>query len=227
MNIKLLVYLFLLSPLVAFADTVAVIGTGNVGMALGTEFGGLGHTIIYGSRAPDAAKTLELVNKTKNSTAALPADAAAVADVIILAVPGMATEAVVKSLGDLSGKIIIDATNPLVFAGNPPTVTYGTDRSLGEIVQEAHPDAFVVKAFNTIGWPQMIDPPTPAPVIPLAGDNADAKKKVAEWVHAMGIDTVDVGSIYHARITEYMVVMFLNNQYSDGPKFDLVFSKPD
>lgn len=227
MNIKLLVYLILLSPLVAFADTVAVIGTGNVGMALGTEFGGLGHTIIYGSRAPDAEKTLELVNKTKNSTAALPVDAAAAADVIILAVPGMATEAVVKSLGDLSGKIIIDATNPLVFAGNPPTVTYGTDRSLGEIVQEAHPDAFVVKAFNTIGWPQMIDPPTPAPVIPLAGDNADAKKKVAEWVHAMGIDTVDVGSIYHARITEYMVVMFLNNQYSDGPKFDLVFSKPD
>ncbi len=134
------------------AETVAVIGTGNVGMALGTEFGGLGHTVIYGSRSPDAEKTQNLVAKTMNASAALPSDAAAQADVVILAVPGMVTETVVKGLGNLSGKIVIDATNPLVFTGNPPAVTYGTDRSLGEIVQEAHPEAFVVKAFNTIGW---------------------------------------------------------------------------
>jgi len=227
MNVKLIIFLLLMSPVIAVADTIAVIGTGNVGMALGTEFGGLGHTVIYGSRTPDSAKTLELVNKTKNATAAVPADAAAQADVIILAVPGMATESVVKNLGDLSGKIIIDATNPLVFAGNPPTVTHGTGRSLGEIVQDAQPDAFVVKTFNTIGWEQMIDPPVPAPVIPIAGNNDVAKQKVAAWVQAMGIDTVDIGEIHYSLITEYMVVMFLNNQYSGGPKFDLVFSKPD
>ena len=120
-----------LAASIAQAETVAVIGTGNVGMALGTEFGGLGHTIIYGSRTPDAAKTAALVDKTRNASAALPADAAAAADVIVLAVPGMATEAVAKGLGDLSGKIIIDATNPLIFSGNPPTVTFGTDRSMG------------------------------------------------------------------------------------------------
>lgn len=217
----------LLSACAAHAETVAVIGTGSVGMALGTEFGGLGHTVIYGSRTPAAEKTQNLVNKTKGASAALPADAAAQSDVVILAVPGMATESVVGGLGDLSGKIIIDATNPLIFVGNPPTVTYGTDRSLGEIVQEAHPDAFVVKAFNTIGWQQMIDPPVPAPVIPLAGDNADAKAQVAEWVHAMGIDTVDVGGIYHARVTEYIIVMMLNNSFSGAEKFDLVFQKVD
>ena len=191
------------------AETVAVIGTGNVGTALGTEFAGLGHTVVYGSRKPESEKTQELVDRTRNAKAALPADAAAQADVVILATPGMVTEAIVKTLGDLSGKIIIDVTNPLIFEGNPPTVTFGTDRSLGEIVQEAHPGAFVVKAFNTINWRLMIDPPTPAPVIPLAGDDANAKKQVAEWVHAMGIDTVDVGGIYHAE------------------KFELVFRKAD
>lgn len=211
----------------AVAETVAVIGTGNVGMALGTEFGGLGHDVIYGSRTPDAQKTLDLVAKTKNASAALPADAAAQADVIVLAVPGMATETVVKGLGDLSGKLIIDATNPLVFEGNPPTVTYGTDRSLGEIVQEAQPNAFVVKAFNTIGWPQMIDPPVPAPVIPVAGNDAAAKAQVAEWVQAMGIDTVDVGGIYHARVTEYLVVMMLNNRFTGSEKLEVVFEKAD
>ncbi|MDJ0793926.1 MAG: NAD(P)-binding domain-containing protein [Woeseiaceae bacterium] len=209
------------------AETVAVIGTGNVGMALGTEFGGIGHTIIYGSRSPDSEKTQALVAKTENATAALPADAAARADVIILAVPGMATEAVVKGLGDLSGKIIIDATNPLIFTGRPPTVTYGTDRSLGEIVQEAHPDAFVVKAFNTIGWPQMIDPPTPAPVIPIAGENAEAKAQVTEWVNMLGIETVDVGGIYHARGTEFLVVLMLNNRFTGKEKYEMVFVKTE
>jgi len=210
------------------AETVAVIGTGNVGMALGTEFAGLGHTIIYGSRSPLSMKSLELVAKTgKDASAKRPAEAAAAADVIVLATPGMVTEDVVNGLGDLSGKIIIDVTNPLVFAGDPPTVTYGTDRSLGEIVQDAHPDAYVVKAFNTINWRVMIDPPKPAPLIPLAGDNADAKKQVAEWANAMGIDTIDVGGIYHARVTEYMIVMMLNNSFTGEEKFDLVFKRLD
>ena len=208
-----------------FAATVHA--TGNVGMALGTEFGGLGHTVIYGSRSPEAEKTQALVDKTKNASAASPAEAAARADVVVLAVPGMVTEAVANGLGDLSGKIIIDATNPLVFEGNPPVVTYGTDRSLGEIVQEAHPDAFVVKAFNTIGWPLMIDPPTPAPVIPLVGESAEAKAQVSEWVQAMGIDTVDAGGIYHARVTEHMVVMMLNNTFTGTDKFEVVFVKTD
>ncbi len=208
-------------------ETVAVIGTGNVGMALGTEFAALDHTVIYGSRNPESEKTKALVEKTRNATAALPAAAAAQADVIVLAVPGMATESVVKTLCDLSGKIIIDPTNPLIVEGDPPTFTYGTDRSLGEIVQEAHPDAFVVKAFNTINWRLMIDPPTPPPVIPLAGDNAEAKEQVAEWVRAMGLDSVDVGGIYHARATEYLILMMLNNSFTGSEKFEVVFQPAD
>ncbi len=220
---RIALFLLLLVPALAQAETIAVIGTGNVGMALGTEFAGLGHTVVYGSRDPDSEKTQALLAKTDNATAALPAEAAAGADVVVLAVPGMVTETVVNGLGDLSGKIIIDATNPLVFTGNPPVVTYGTDKSLGEIVQAAHPEAHVVKAFNTIGWPLMIDPPTPAPVIPLAGENAEAKAQVAEWVQAMGIDTVDVGGIYHARVTEHLVVMMLNNRFTGTEKFEFVF----
>ncbi|MDH5454519.1 MAG: NAD(P)-binding domain-containing protein [Gammaproteobacteria bacterium] len=207
------------------AETIAVVGTGNVGMALGTEFAALEHTVIYGSRNPESEKTRALVDRTPNATAALPAEAAARADVIVLAVPGMVTESVVSGLGDLSGKIIIDPTNPLIVEGDPPTFTYGTDRSLGEIVQEAHPDAFVVKAFNTINWQLMIDPPTPPPVIPLAGDNAEAKRQVAEWVRAMGLDSVDVGGIYHARATEYLIVMLLNNSFTGSEKFEVVFQR--
>ena len=134
----------------AFAETVAIIGTGNVGMAIGTEMAGLGHTVIYGSRSPASSKTLDLVAKSgEASSAALPAEAAGQADVIVLAVPGMLVAEVSAGLGELSGKIIIDATNPLLPIGEGPRFAYGVDSSNGQIVQEMHPDAQVVKAFNT------------------------------------------------------------------------------
>ena len=225
---QLLIVLICLSAGLVHAETVAVIGTGNVGMALGTEFAGLGHQVIYGSRSPTASKTTDLVAKTGgNASAALPADAAAQSDVVILAVPGMVTETVAAGLGDLAGKIIIDATNPLVQAGSPPKFEYGVATSNGQIVQSLHPDAFVVKAFNTIDWRRMIDPGDPAPVMPIAGNDADTKSTVAEWVHAMGIDTIDIGGIQHSRVTEQIVVLMLNNRFSSGPKYEIEFRKLD
>src|SRR5210317_1286457 len=96
------VLILVLSAAVAGAETVAVIGTGNVGMAIGTEFAGLGHTVIYGSRSPLSLKTTDLVKKTgKDASAALPGDAAGRADVVVLAVPGMVTGDVASGLGDL------------------------------------------------------------------------------------------------------------------------------
>jgi predicted dinucleotide-binding enzyme len=212
----------------AAAETVAVIGTGNVGMAIGTEFAGLGHTVIYGSRSPLSLKTMDLVTKTgNNASASLPDEAAGKADVVVLAVPGMVTGTVAGGLGDLSGKIVIDATNPLKREGEVLQFQYGVDTSNGQIVQALHPDAFVVKAFNTISWEAMIDPGKPAPVMPLAGNSAEAKAKVAEWVEAMGIDTIDIGGIEHARVTEQLVVLMLNNRFSDEPKYEILFRKVD
>ena len=223
---KLLFLIVLFGASAANAETVAVIGTGNVGMAIGTEMAGLGHEVIYGSRSPLSLKTMELVTETgKNAKAALPAEAAADADVIVLAVPGMVTEEVAGGLGDLSGKLIIDATNPLVFEGEAPSVSYGVATSNGQIVQSLHPDASVVKAFNTLSWQRMIDPGRPKPVMPLAGNDAAAKSRVAEWVHQMGIDTVDIGSIEHSRVTEQIVVLMLNNRFADGPKYAIDFRK--
>lgn len=220
--------LLLLLGSICHAEMVAVIGTGNVGMALGTEFAGLGHTVIYGSRSPQSLKTMDLVAKTgERASAALPAEAAADADVVILAVPGMVTEAVAKGLGDLAGKIIIDATNPLKRAGEVLQFEYGVATSNGQIVQALHPEAFVVKAYNTISWQSMIDPGEPAPIMPIAGNNDVAKSKVTGWASAMGLDTIDIGGIQHARVTEQMVVLMLNNQFSDKPKYAIDFRKLD
>lgn len=230
MHFKLAILLLLCSPLVASADTIAIIGTGNVGIALGTEFAAQGHSVIYGSRSPLSLKTMDAVTRTgPNTSAKRPADAAALADVIVLAVPGTVTEAVARNLGDLSGKIVIDATNPLVAEGDPPVFSYGVATSLGEIVQEIHPDAHVVKALNTISWQQMMDPKaanTP-PVVPLAGNNDDAKKRVAGYVEGMGLDPLDLGGIEISQWTERMVVIMLNNRFTGAEKFDLIFQRRD
>ena len=205
-----------------FADTIAVIGTGDVGAALGPEFAEQGHTVVYGSREPVRSKVIELVERTGElASATTPAAAAAEADIVVLAVPGLLVEEITKSLGDLSGKIIIDPTNPLERRMN--RFEHAVDTSNAEIIQGAAPGAYVVKAFNTLNWKTMVDPASAGgPVsIPLAGDNGRAKDKVAELVAGMGLEPIDVGPLRDARWVEGMLILWINNRYgSKRPSFD-------
>ena len=210
-----------------FGDTIAVIGTGQVGAALGTEFAALGHEIVYGSRDPERDNVKELVARTAHgATATSQAEAVAGADIVVLAVPGLVVEAVTGSLGDLSGKIIIDPTNPLVRREDG-LMEMGVATSNAEIIQAAAPDAYVVKAFNTLNWRTMIDPGSSGgPVsIPLVGDSDRAKAKVAELIKGMGLEPIDVGPLHHARIVEGMLILWINNRFFDGQSFDFHLRK--
>ena len=205
-----------------FGDTIAVIGTGDVGSALGPEFAAQGHTIVYGSREPDRSKVIELVGRTGDlASATKPPEAAAQADIVVLAVPGLLVEEITRSLGDLSGKIIIDPTNPLERREN--RLEHAAATSNAEIIQAAAPGANVVKAFNTLNWRTMVDPASAGgPVsIPLAGDSGPAKDRVAELITGMGLEPIDVGPLRDARWVEGMLILWINNRYgSDRPSFD-------
>src|SRR5690606_7690861 len=192
----------------------AVIGTGNVAGALGPEFAALGHTIVYGSRAPDDADVRELVARTGNgATATTQREAGVGADIVVLAVPGTAAEPVTKELGDLSGKIIIDPTNRVNRQGGMSYDKPANAESNAELVQRAAPNARVVKAFNTLNVRQMVDPETAGgPItIMLAGDDAEAKAVVAELVSGMGLEPVDVGPLRFAHTLEEMLVMWASS----------------
>ena len=207
---------------VSSADTIAVIGTGDVGHALGVSFAKQGHTIVYGSRNPDRGSVQDLVKETGHgATATTQAEAVVGADIVVLAVPGMLVEEITLSLGDLSGKIIIDPTNPLQRSFL--TLRHGVDTSNAEIIQAAAPDADVVKAFNTLNWKTMLEPDeSGGPVsVPLAGDSGSAKRKVAKLVEGMGLDPIDVGGIENAHWIEGMLILWINNRYgSTRDSFD-------
>ena len=212
--------LFLAQPVLA--DTIAVIGTGNVGATLGPEFAEQGHTIIYGSRDPSSDNVKALVTRTGDgTTATTPANAVRDAGIVVLAVPGMLVAEITQGLGDLSGKIIIDPTNPLKRTDSG--LTHGVATSNAEIIQEVAPGAYVVKAFNSLNWRTMVDPDSSGgPVsIPLAGNNDDAKATVAELVEGMGLEAIDVGPVENARWVEGMLILWINNRYgSDRQNFD-------
>ena len=206
-----------LIPTFGLADTIAVIGTGDVGRALGIEFAQQGHTIVYGSRDPERGKVKKLVEETGNGASATSqAEAAAQGTIVVLAVPGMLVEEITLSLGDLSDKIIIDPTNPL--ERKLTRFEHGVDTSNAEIIQAAAPQAHVVKAFNTLNWKTMMDPSDAGgPVsIPLVGDSGKAKKKVAELVEGMGLEAIDVGPVRDARWVEGMLILWINNRYGVG-----------
>jgi len=204
-------------PTGAFAETIALIGTGNVGGALGRRFAENGHTVVYGSRDPLAADVVALVAQTGGRAIALPpAEAAARSRVVVLAVPWSAVEDVVRGLGDLSGKILVDPTNPRVmasdgFADYPPTLE---QKSNAERIADLAPDAEVVKAFSTLGFETMLDPGVAeGPVtIPLVGDDRAAKAVVGDLAREIGLEAVDVGPLRHARIIEGLHYLRANAQ---------------
>ena len=203
------------------ADTVAIIGTGQVAEALGPEFAAQGHRIVYGTRDPSRPGVRKLVERTGGGAGATSSpDAVGGADIVVLAVPGLLVEEITKGLGDLTGKIIIDPTNPLVREDG--RFFHGVETSNAEIIQGAAPGAHVVKAFNTLNWRTMMDPDaTGGPVtIPLVGDSDEAKNTVAGLVEGMGLEAVDVGPLDQARWVEGMLILWINNRGIKGRSFE-------
>jgi 8-hydroxy-5-deazaflavin:NADPH oxidoreductase len=195
---------------------VGVLGSGEVGRRLAAGFRGRGHDVMIGSRDPGKPELREWLSGDGAGVAAGTfAEAAAHGELLVLAVLGDAAQAAIADAGpdNFSGKVVIDAMNPLDFSGGfPPKLSITGEDSLGERVQRALPDAKVVKAFNTIGNPYFVEPrfSEGEPTMLIAGDDEGAKRTVGDVLADFGwSDTVDIGGIEGSRELEAICIVWV------------------
>ncbi|WP_026875379.1 NADPH-dependent F420 reductase [Jiangella gansuensis] len=219
----------------------AVLGTGMVGRAIAGRLGELGHDVVVGTRDPDATKVRTdpdasgapfsvWLDSHSNLRLGTFADAAEAADeFVVLAGNGATALDVLASAGaeNLSGKTIVDISNPLDFsAGAAPTLFVKDDDSLAERIQRAHPTAHVVKTLNTMNASLMANPAQLAGgdhSVFVSGDDADAKARVTELLRSFGhTDVIDLGDIATARGAEMYVAFWLRLWGAVGsPRFNI------
>ena len=187
---------------------IAIIGTGNVGGAIAQGLKNKGHAVTLGARDPDAPAMITLASRA-GAAVATPAEAAAAAEVIILALPWNVAEAVVGALGDLSGRIVVDCMNPLGRTPDGLALTLGHTSSGGEIVQGWLPGARVVKTLNQVGAEMMADNSSlpHRPVRFMAGTDDAAKGAVAELLTDLQDHLVDVEQQDGAQPGEPLVML--------------------
>ncbi len=193
------------------ATTVAVIGTGDMGDSLGPRLAGLGFRVVYGSRDPGSEHVAQLVAATgAKASAATSREAAAAADIVILAVPWPAMETVARNLGNLDGKIVIDISMPFA-QGDDGYPEHLLPTSSAQMIQQWNPGARVVKTFATMGS-QIIDDPGEAGgivSIPVASDDKAAKEAVARIIADLQLDPVDFGPLRMARQIENLQLIYM------------------
>ena len=194
---------------------IAIIGAGNVGLALGHALTRRGETVIFGVPTParyrDAVDALGPKASLTTTIAAVTA-----AEIVVLAVPYSAVSSIAQSISDWQGRILVDATNPLApgLAG----LAIGTTTSGAEELAKLAHGARVVKAFNTTGAENMADSTYPGGslLMPVCGDDADARQRVMSLAALIGFDTVDLGPLTAARYLEPFAMTWIHMAIKQG-----------
>lgn len=202
---------------------IAIIGTGNVGSALGQGWAGQGHEVVFGTRQPESQKVQDLLVEVGGGSTAVAIPAAIQqSEIIVFATPWNAVSDVAHAITDWQGKIVIDATNPIAPGLQ---LAVGHTTSAAEQLATFLPGASVVKAFNTTGAENMADPlyngePT---TMFICGDDAQAKATVAELAESLGFDVADVGGLETARLIEPLAMVWINLAIKQGLGRNIAF----
>ena len=193
---------------------IGILGSGVVGKTLAGGFLKHGFDVMAGSRSPEKISSWreEIGSSLKTGTFT---ETAAFADIVVLATKGTGAEAALALAGkdNLSGKIVIDTTNPIADA--PPVngvLQFFTelDSSLMETLQAGFPETHFVKAFSCVGSHFMVDPEFDGekPTMFICGNDGDARQTVTGILHTFGWDVEDMGMAEAARAIEPLCILW-------------------
>jgi 8-hydroxy-5-deazaflavin:NADPH oxidoreductase len=197
---------------------IGILGSGDVGRRLGDGLIALKHKVKIGTREPGKRDLQQWINNHGQEKAAVGTFAEAASfgdDLIFLATlwDGAPNAIKTANVKNFTGKIVIDVTNPLDFSkGMPPKLAVGHTDSAGEIVQRLLPESKIVKALNTVGNIQMINPDFQGgpPTMFVCGNDKDAKKTVADSILTpFGWETIDIGGIEGSRLLEPLAMLWI------------------
>ena len=196
---------------------IGILGTGMVGNTIGSRLTELGHSVMMGSRTATNEKALAWQEKAgSNASVGTFADAAMHGEILFNCTSGTVSLDVLTLAGreNISGKILIDISNPLDFSkGMPPTLSVCNTDSVGEQIQRAYPDVKVVKSLNTCNAKIMVAPflIQGEHDIFVNGNDADAKAQVTDilknWFGWKNV--IDLGGIQSSRAVEMMMPIWL------------------
>ncbi len=193
---------------------VGVLGSGSVGKVLADGLLKHGYEVMRGSRNPDKLAEWKAGAGSRARVGTF-AEAAKFGEAIVLAVKGSAAESAIEACGEssLSGKTVIDATNPI--AEKPPVngvVQFftGPNESLMERLQRKVPKAHFVKAFSCVGNAFMVNPDFRGvlPTMFICGNDAGAKREVRGILDRFGWETEDMGEAEAARAIEPLCMLW-------------------
>lgn len=191
---------------------LGIIGAGHVGGTLGRLFEAQGHDVRFGVRDPASESGGGLPHSRTVSIA----EVAAFGDVILLATPWDGTANALEAAGPLTGKTVIDCTNPILpdLAG----LSIGTTTSAGEEVAKLVPAAKVVKCFNTLGYTNFASPAFDGVKASMffCGDDTGAKLIVSELGNQLGFDMIDAGPLSQSRWLEAMAMLWIGMAHKYG-----------
>ena len=192
---------------------VGVLGSGDVAKSLAEGFIKHGHQTMIGTR--DTAKLAEWQRNHPNAKVGSFSETATFGEVLALAVKGSAAADVLRMAGsaNLDGKLVMDACNPIADA--PPVngvLKFFTtlDESLMERLQREFPKAHFVKAFNSVGHRQLVNPQYKAgkPTMFICGNDDGAKVIAAQILEQFGWETADMGRVESARAIEPLCILW-------------------
>lgn len=202
---------------------VAIIGSGNIGGGLARAWRKAGHAVTFGARNTSDAELVALCSEI-GATAAGIGEAARAAEVVVLAMPFAALDAVVDATGDLAGKVVIDCTNAVTRGPDGMTLQFGHTTSSGELVQSKLPKARVVRSFNAQGAENLASPVYDGITASnfYCGDDADAKRVVAQLITEVGFEAIDAGPMRSARLLEPLMLLWITTSRQLGTR-DIAF----
>ena len=175
---------------------IGVIGSGNVGTALGRVWANAGHQVMFSSRNLDHDKQLA-ASIGANAHAGTPGEAAAFGEVLLFAVPYGALPELGKALaGSIKGKVVIDACNPFPQRDGE-IANRAREKGAGYVSAELLPGARIVRAFNAVGAGRMgqahEEPGHTG--MPIAGDDKAAVEVASRLIREIGFEPVLVGGL--------------------------------